>query len=360
MTRDIHPGNQQELGKIMKTPTITAAALLTTVTAGHCEQLIVNSYGGPYEAIIMERIIKPFEDKTGISVVYDPVGSSSQDYAKIKATNGRPGFDVVVMTASQSLDGCRDGLLEKFTPATVPNLEKLSPAINKIAGECGAVHELQYMSLLWRTDKLKAAPSSWVALFDSELKGKVILPTFQNIMAANLMQVLSVQNGGDLLNNVDPGFKAMAQLAKQSVGFEQSSAVMETYVKDGQVWAMPFWNGRAQLLVDTGMPVDYIKPVEGTIPLIATLNVPVGTQNKEAAMKFVNFFLEKSSQEAWVTGYKVGSARSDIDVPDAVRAKQITTEEDLDKLLLPDLSIMAAKLPEWGDRWEREVVHAAN
>lgn len=346
--------------KTLKTLTVAAVALFTTIGAGRAEQLIVNSYGGPYEAIITERIIKPFEDRTGITVVYDPVGSASQDYAKIKATKGRPGFDVAVMTASQSLDGCRDGLLEKFTTDTVPNLAKLNPAVSRMAGECGAVHEVQYLALLWRTDKLEAAPTSWNALFDQELKGKIILPTFQNIMAANLMQVLSVKNGGDLLENVDPGFKAMALLAKQTIGFEQSSAVMETYVKGGQVWAMPYWNGRAQLLMDSGVPVDFVKPTEGTVPLIATLNVPVGAENKAAAMKFVDFFLEKASQEAWVTGYKVGSARSDIEVPDAVRSRQITTEGDLEKLLLPDLSITAAKLPEWGDRWEREVVSAAN
>ena len=55
------------------------------------ETLIVNSYGGPYEAIIEERIIKPFEEKYGVDVVYDAVGSASQDYAKIKATKGQPG-----------------------------------------------------------------------------------------------------------------------------------------------------------------------------------------------------------------------------------------------------------------------------
>ena len=59
-----------------------------------------------------------------------------------------------------------------------------------------------------------------------------------------------------------------------------------------------------------------------------------------------------------MTGYNVGSARTDIEVPDAVRARQITTEADLKTLLLPDLSGLAAKLPEWGARWEREVIAA--
>ncbi|TCU32559.1 ABC transporter substrate-binding protein [Rhizobium azibense] len=345
----------------MKFSMLSATALvsLASATSGSAETLVVNSYGGPYEKIIRERIIEPFEVKFGIKVLYDAVGSASQDYAKIKATGGRPGLDVVVMTASQSLDGCKEGLLEKFTPETVPNLARLSPAIASVAGPCGAVHEVQYLSLLYRKDKLLEAPDSWSALFDEDLKGKIILPTFQNIMAAYLMEVLSVANGGDLLDNVEPGFAAMARLAKQSIGFEQSSSVMEAYIKDGQVWAMPFWNGRAQLLADSGLPVDYVLPKEGSIPLVATLNIPKDAENRRAALRFVNFFLEKTSQEAWVTGYKVGSARTDIDVPADIRAKQITTEADLKALLLPDLGAVATRLSAWGKRWERDVVAAA-
>ncbi len=336
-----------------------AVGLITIAGAAGAGELVVNSYGGPYEAIILERIIRPFEEKTGISVLYDPVGSSSQDYAKIKATKGRPGFDVVVMTASQSLDGCAEGLLEPFSPQTVPNLAHLNAAVSKMAGPCGAVHELQYMSLLWRTDKISGAQDSWALLSDPMLDGRIMLPTFQNIMAANLVQALSVMHGGDLLDNLDPGFAAMRDLAGRAYGFEQSSSIMENYLKDGQVWAMPFWNGRAQLLVDSGIPVDYVRPKEGTIPLVATLNVPSGAQNKDAALKFVDFFLSKESQEAWVTGYKVGSARSDIEVPAEIRARQITTEADLNTLLLPDLGVTAARLPDWGKRWDREIVPAA-
>jgi ABC-type Fe3+ transport system substrate-binding protein len=85
------------------------------------------------------------------------------------------------------------------------------------------------------------------------------------------------------------------------------------------------------LLVDQGVPVDYVRPKEGTIPLIATLSIPVGAENKPAALAFIDFFLEKSSQEAWVTGYKVGSARTDIDIPADIAKRQITTQADLEE-----------------------------
>ncbi len=324
-------------------------------TAG-AETLIINSYGGPYEDIIRERIIGPFEKRFGIEVVYDAVGSAQQDYAKIKATQGRPGFDLVVMTASQSLQGCKDGLLEQLTPSSIPNLNAIQGELAAVAGACGAVHEVQYLSLLYRTDKLASQPSSWSALLAPELNKRVILPTFQNIMAVYLLEMMSVTNGGDLIDNVDPGFDAMAKISAQSVGFEQSSAILESYLREGSVWAMPFWNGRAQLMVDEGLPVDYISPKEGTIPLVATLNIPVGAANKDAARKFIDFFLEKSSQEAWVAGYRVGSARGDITVPDELKDRQLTAGPDGDRLHLPDLLQLQEKLPEWAERWERDVV----
>lgn len=341
--------------KVLALSTVAVGIAFGTASA---QELIVNSYGGPYQKIIEERIIEPFEKEFGIKVIYDAAGSSSQDYAKIKATNGHPGFDVNVMTASQSLSGCKDGLLEKLTVENVPNLAMLDEGVRAIAGECGAVHEIQYMSLLWRTDKFDPAPDSWMVLADPDLKGKIILPKFANIMSVYLMQVLSTMNGGTL-DDIGPGIAAMAELAPQALAFEQSSAIMGKYIREDQVYVLPYWSGRSQLLKDEGLSVDFTIPKEGTVPLIATLNVPTGAQNKEAALKFVNFFLEKSSQEAWVTGYNVGSIRSDLDIPDDVRAKQITSSADIEKLHLPDLQAIADHLDEWGDRWKREVISKA-
>jgi putative spermidine/putrescine transport system substrate-binding protein len=337
---------------------VTAAAALATASV-QAQELIVNSYGGPYENIIQDRIIAPFAKESGIKVVYDAAGSASQDYAKIKATRGRPGFDVVVMTASESLAGCKSGLLEKMTPATVPNLAKLDANVSAMAGPCGAVHEVQYMSLLWRLDKIEKPLESWQALSNPDLKGKIILPGIGNVMAVFLTQMMSIANGGSL-TDMDPGFAAMAKMAPLTIAFEQSSAIMDKFMREGRISAMPAWNGRAQLLKEEGVPIEYVIPKEGTIPLIATLNIPVGAQNKPAALKFVNYFLDKTRQEAWVTGYKVGSIRGDLDLPAEIRAKQLTTKADLEKLHLPDLDRLSENLPQISDRWKREVVAAAS
>lgn len=338
---------------------VSLAALVAGLnnTAAAAQQVIVNSYGGPYEAIIRKAIIEPFEKQTGIRVIYDAVGTASEDFAKIKATGGNPGFDVNVMTATQSLDGCAADLLEPLTEQKVPNLAFLNPAVREAAGDCGAVHEVQYVALLWRTDRMEA-PTSWNSLSDDKLEGKIVLPNFGNIMAANMLQIFSHMAGKDP-NDGDAGFEKMVALAPRAMSFPDTSALMDRYIREDQAWAMPYFSGRAQLMKDEGLPVDFTIPEEGSVPLLATLNVPVGAPNKDEAYQFVNFFLEKTSQEAWAEGYKVGSIRSDIEVSEELRATQITTPEAIQSLILPDLSAMAGKLPEWGERWEREVVPAA-
>ena len=330
---------------------IVLVALLSLATA---QQLVVNSYGGEYEALVRDTIIEPFEEAFGVEVIYDAVGSASEDYARIRATRGNPGFDVVVMTAPESLQGCREDVLTPLTEENIPNLGALNEDVVATVGDCGAVHEIQYMSLMFRTDHVDPAPTSWKALWDPAYEGRVLIPDITSIMAVYLLQMASVINGGTLAE-LDPGFEAIAELAPRTVALEASSSIMSQYVERDEAWILPFWSGRAQLLKDGGLPVDFTIPEEGTIPLLATLNVPVGAENKELALDFINFWLAKEQQEAWALAYKVGSARSDLDLPEAFAARQITSEAQLENLLLPDQLDIAQRRTEWTERWQREV-----
>ena len=322
------------------------------------EQLVLNAYGAEYEPIIRERIIEPFEKEFGVKVVYDVNGSASEDYARIRATQGAPGFDVVVMTASESLVGCQEGLLAPINAETVPNVAFLSERVQSQAGGCGAIHEVQYMSLLYRTDYFSEPPKSWKLLGDPALKDKIILPNFANILGVYLTQVFSVMGGGDV-NSMDPGMAYLKEIAPQTIEFVQSSSIMSKYIEDGTAVAMPFWNARAGLLKQQGLPVDFVIPEEGTIPLLPTLNIPVNAEHKDLAYKFVNFWLNKKQQEDWAQGYLVGTIRTDVDLPADFRANQITTQADIDKLLLPDLTLLGEKRSDWNARWMREISRLA-
>ena len=87
------------------------------------ETLVVNSFGGEYQELFEKTVIEPFEKKFGVKVMHDATGTSSQDYAKIRASKGAPGFDVAAaLSPPEVILGAKEGLLEKITDKEVPNL----------------------------------------------------------------------------------------------------------------------------------------------------------------------------------------------------------------------------------------------
>src|SRR5260370_14335215 len=121
------------------------------------EALIVNTQGGEYQELVERVVIRPFEKKFGVKVIHDPTGTASQDYAKIRASRGAPGFDVAgLLTPPEVILGVKEGLLEKLTERRVPNLKHLwDKTWSVIPPRPGAPHTLQYAALAYHKQKLK-------------------------------------------------------------------------------------------------------------------------------------------------------------------------------------------------------------
>lgn len=343
----------------LSTATLATSALALTGTLllanqANSQELVVNAYGARYEELVMDTIIRPFEEQFGVSVVYDVGGSAAEDYARIRATGGQPGYDVVVMTAPESIQGCAEGLLAPINADTVPNVAHLIPEIQDVTEGCGAVHEIQYMSLLYNTDEFAEAPTSWRILGDPAYHDRIILPNFTSIMGVFLTQVFSTMEGGTT-EDIDPGFAYLAEIAPNAIEFVQSSSIMANFMEDGSAVLTPYWSARAALLRDSDLDVDFTIPEEGTIPLLATLNIPAEAENLDLAYEFVNFWLDKTQQENWALAYNVGTIRDDVELPADFTANQITSVNDLARLHLPDLEYLGANRSDWSARWMREI-----
>ena len=108
------------------------------VSAQTPETLIVNTQGGEYQDIVETTVLKPFEQKFGVRVVHDATGTASQDYAKIRAARGAPGFDVAgLLTPPEMILGAREKMLEPITEREVPNLRHAWPVAPRSSGMWG-------------------------------------------------------------------------------------------------------------------------------------------------------------------------------------------------------------------------------
>ena len=119
------------------------------------DTLVVNSFGGEYQELFEKNVIEPFEKKFSVKVVHDATGTSSQDYAKIRASKGAPGFDVAAaLSPPEVLLGAKEGLLEKITDKEVPNLKYTWEKARQTLPPVTVIHTLQFDSLLYNKDKL--------------------------------------------------------------------------------------------------------------------------------------------------------------------------------------------------------------
>jgi putative spermidine/putrescine transport system substrate-binding protein len=322
------------------------------------DTLIVNTQGGEYQEIVETTVLKPFEKKFGVRVVHDATGTASQDYAKIRASRGAPGFDVAgLLTPPEMLLGAREKTLEPITEREVPNLRHAWPVAASVIGNVGVAHTLQYAAMIYNKDKIER-PRSWSDYWEpgkrygDKIRGHVV-----NYNPANLLSVYALihaaQLGGGGVENMQPAWDRL-KAQKPYVGVVVTGSTEAVpYFENGEVWVSPYWSARSGYYISRGLPFDMLVPEEGVIGLFDCAAVPVGAKNKKLAYEFLNFRLDPEVQRAFSLAYFSSPGRGDItDWPQEFARTQIVTNDQIGKVQFPDSEVIGQRRRDWTLRWQ--------
>lgn len=333
---------------------VLLAAAAPARIARSADTLVVNAYGGEFGDILKRTVIAPFEKKFGVQVTFDDTGTASTNYAKIRATQGAPGFDVAAeLTAAENFLGAREKLLLPITEKEVPNLAHVWAKSRAMIPPNGTVSYYHYASLFYNKDRI-TAPVSWLDYFQPQTKyGEAIKGRLLAFDPANVLEVYAIAMGckaagGSGISDMTKGWELLkAQKPYVSQVPTMSSAAVP-YFENGTVWLAPFWSSRAAYYKARGMPVDFVIPKEGTMGLGGTSGIPINAANKRLAYEFLNFRLDPAIQRDFCLVYYASPARPDItDLPSDFAAQQITTEAQMDALDLPNAETIAANIRAW-------------
>ena len=344
---------------IMRRSVLGGAAVLTASRrARAADTLVVTGYGGEYRDIYMETVIKPFEQKFGVQVVYDD-GGGVDPYPKVRATHGSPGVDVLgELTVPTVILGAKEKLLEPISEAQVPNLKYVFGKSRTIMPPNGAIQTYQYLALIWDKNKIKQ-PTSWLDYWQAQdvygepIKSHLVSHGPANFTLLIYAMIMGARSAGGSENDLSKAWE-MLKAQKPYIGFvAASSAQAVPYMENEQVWLMPFWSGRALLYAKRGLPFGVTIPKEGTIALANCCAVPIGAANKKLAYEFINFRLDPEIQRAFCLAYQASPGRPDITGwPEEFASQQITTEEKMAKMVFPDDGLIARKQREWTLQWQ--------
>lgn len=159
----------------------------------------------------LRNIAGPFEEKTGVKVVADRTGSTSEMVAKLKAAEGQALYDVITLAGVGGIELANAGILEKPDPALLPNLANVPEAFRLGADGFAVGYYLWCDGLIYSTDTFDSPPKSYRQLWDASHDRRLFLPPPNFTEAMELTIIAAKMAGGDE-RNPDPGFQLLEEL----------------------------------------------------------------------------------------------------------------------------------------------------
>src|SRR5882672_9424266 len=126
------------------------------------------------DAVVIPEVEKKFSCK----IVFE--GSRSLvNLEKMQKNKDKQYLSIVMMDDPVMIPAVKEGLLEKLTPAKVPNLAALKPGTIHMDGMwCNYLQP--WLGIAYNPKVMPAAPASWADIYDPKYKGRIILPSLQN------------------------------------------------------------------------------------------------------------------------------------------------------------------------------------
>jgi putative spermidine/putrescine transport system substrate-binding protein len=324
---------------------IFALCVVTASTAiAQTKELVVAAFGGAYTEALKKNIAG-FEAANNVKVRFVPV-SGAEALAKAKAGE----VDVIHADFAWGFRGEAQGLFEKLDPAIVTNLDSLF--LKARFSDYGVITNFGQYGIAYNPKLVTPPPTSWFDMFKPQYKGKVTTAQFDDANV-ELLVLFAKLNGGSE-DNIDPGFKKMAELSRNiDVFYSQHPQLLDLFRSEDIVMAR-WLRGRVTWANSKGVDLKFAVPKEGALGLVSTVHVVKGRPNKVLALKFVNYLLGKECEIEYARALGYTPSRADLDLHslniDVPYGAQV-----INTLRIADWRKITPKLGEWKERWDKEI-----
>lgn len=302
-------------------PAIIGRAPISSAKAAFAdEQLIVVSWSGNYEQVFRQTIIDPFNEKYGTRA--ETVGGWDQIVSQIKAApEDKPPFDITVAEEYISSVGLAENLFLKTDRSKVPNLEAVYPWFYEVrpgrAKDYGVPFGGGTCMLMIRKD-LGIEPTSWGLLWDERLAGKVTADSaawwWTLSLPALMDQTLPGLDEMYEMKTAEPLFARLDQL-KVAKWYRDGAEQANLLNQEEADAAMSFSSDVYSYMMAT--PDEYVAavPEEGGTAWSDWFFKVRGTQHGELGDLFMNYLLEKETQDRFLEKSAIFMSRKDVTVP---------------------------------------------
>ncbi len=314
-------------------------------------QITVTSYGGIWEKAIKECFVADFEKKNPGAKANVVLGGPAQWMGQVEANQANPPIHAIMNTIGLSLIAGRKGLVEKFSVEKVPNLKDVPAKFAEVAEWWGACFDYGSFGFAYHRDRVKNPPKSFVEFIDRTAKGEFMvgLPTISYPSTEQILiwAFADVLGGG--VDNIDPFFKAIDRMKKNVVWWASVTDFLNQ-LDSGEIDMGMYWDGRTWAHYDSGAKhIAFLNPKEGGVMNPVVVQKPKNAP--ELAWKYIDSMFAPEPQLAFARMLNYGVTNSKVVYPPDLK-ERITPWE---QTRWPPFEKIAEKLPEWTERWNKEI-----
>lgn len=271
--------------------------------------------------------VTPFEEETGCQVSVQVFGTSDEAFSLF--TTNPEQFDVISASGDASLRLVRANFVQPVNVDLIESYAEVFDALkdkpyNTVDGiHYGVPHGRGSNLLMWRTDQVDPAPTTWAEMFDpaSPFAGKVSVYDAPIYIADAAVVLMSTQPDLGITNPYaldETQFQAAVDLLTQqkpmiSQYWTDYTKQMDAF-RNGDATVGTTWQVITNLLQaeDPAVPVDVVKPEEGATGWSDTWMINSRTQHPNCAYMFINHIVsaEVNAQIAEYFGEAPGNSQS--------------------------------------------------
>ncbi len=293
-----------------------AAAGAIFASTAMATEITVVSWGGAYTKSQVEAYHKPWNAKTGNTVLSeDYSGGLAEIKSQVEA--GNVTWDLVDVELSDAIRGCDEGLLETIDPSILPDAPDGTKAMEDFIP--GSITECAIPTIVWSTivaydtSKMPNGPTTIGDFFDTaKFPGKRGLrkgpkANLEMALAADGVAAADVYDVLDTPEGVDRAFAKLDTIKADTVWWE-AGAQPPQLLADGEVAMTTAYNGRIfNAVAAEDKPFGIVWDAQ--IFDLDLWVMPKGAPNKDAAMDFIAFSTATEQLAAQASYISYGPAR---------------------------------------------------
>lgn len=313
--------------------------------AGAAEsKVVVGTWGGDYQRLL-QQFISPLLEKQGIDVVFD-TGNAVPRVTKLRAErNSRRGsMDVALLGEVDMFDAARSNTLADVDPKRVPNLAQV---YDQFKTPYSIPHIFSAMTLVYNTEKFPTPPDSLEVMLDPAFKGRT---GFSDILY--LYNGLFV-GGAKRADSFEPGKKFLGRLKQNAPRIYPSNEAVAAAFKSGEIWMAVMWKARALQWQDAGLPLGFVIPKEGAIPVTFEAAVARNARNDEAAWQYLNAMLDPAGQVHFARAMGYAPTVRNASLPPDLQKRVGFTDAELERIHPYDLKPLVESKASFLDYWNK-------